>query len=270
MEVFIPCGGIRLEGRLEEAAGPRAALIAHPHPLYGGDMDNPVVVALARAFREAGYSVLRFNFRGVGRSEGAHGGGGPEREDLAAAREWLRGRGAVEILGAGYSFGARVLAGAPEGFSGLLLVSPPVALLDFGAPAPLPALRLVVTARPLPGRPSTLRANPRALPRRELPAEQLLQARERSLPGRLLAHHQGDDHVLFDAHLEGDLPAARLEDRLRPARGRKAENLAVEIGAHLGREPDLAHRFPPSPAPLAQVSSRSRSSQASASGPEKQ
>jgi len=145
MEVFIPCGGIRLEGRLEEAAGPRAALIAHPHPLYGGDMDNPVVVALARAFREAGYSVLRFNFRGVGRSEGAHGGGGPERDDLAAAREWLRGRGAVEILGAGYSFGAWVLAGAPEGFSGLLLVSPPVALLDFGAPAPLPALRLVVT-----------------------------------------------------------------------------------------------------------------------------
>ncbi len=145
MEVFIPCGGIRLEGRLDAAAGSRAALIAHPHPLYGGDMDNPVVLALARAFRGAGLSVLRFNFRGVGRSQGVHGGGGPEREDLAAAREWLRGRGAAEILAAGYSFGAWVLAGAPEGFSGLILVSPPVALLDFGAPAPLPALRLVVT-----------------------------------------------------------------------------------------------------------------------------
>lgn len=143
--VRIPCGEIELEGRLAEADGTRVALVLHPHPLYGGDMDNAVVVALARLFHRAGWSVLRFNFRGTGASGGRHGGGGPERRDVASARAWLQAQGAAEILAAGYSFGAWVLAGAPEGFAGLMLVSPPVALLDFGAPCPLPALRLVVT-----------------------------------------------------------------------------------------------------------------------------
>ncbi len=143
--VFLPCGDIELEGRLAEADGPRAALVAHPHPLYGGDLDNAVVRTVAQAFHRAGRKVLRFNFRGVGASGGKHGGGEPERLDLRAARDWLRGQGAEDVLAAGYSFGAWVLAGAPEGFSGLILVSPPVALLDFGFPSPLPALRLVVT-----------------------------------------------------------------------------------------------------------------------------
>ncbi len=143
--VFIPCGDFQLEGRLAEADGPRAALVAHPHPRYGGDMDNAVVRALAQAFHRAGRRVLRFNFRGVGASGGKHGGGEPERLDLRAARDWLQSRGAEDVLAAGYSFGAWVLAGAPEDFSGLVLVSPPVALLDFGPPSPLPALRLVVT-----------------------------------------------------------------------------------------------------------------------------
>ncbi|MEJ5359593.1 MAG: alpha/beta hydrolase [Desulfobacterales bacterium] len=143
--VRIPCGEIELEGRLAEADGSRAALVLHPHPLYGGDMDTAVVLALARLFHRAGFRVLRFNFRGVGESGGRHGGGGPERLDVASARDWLRAGGAEEIWAAGYSFGAWVLAGAPEGFAGLILVSPPVALLDFGSPSPLPALRLVVT-----------------------------------------------------------------------------------------------------------------------------
>jgi hypothetical protein len=64
--VEIACGELRLEGALERAAGTQGVVITHPHPLYGGDMDNPVVAAIRLAFRRKGFTTLRFNFRGVG------------------------------------------------------------------------------------------------------------------------------------------------------------------------------------------------------------
>ena len=66
------------------------ALVCHPHPLFGGSMDNKVVTSLCRAARDAGGVALRFNFRGVGASQGAHGGGFTETEDLLAVVSWLR------------------------------------------------------------------------------------------------------------------------------------------------------------------------------------
>jgi uncharacterized protein len=85
------------------------ALIAHPHPLYGGTIDNKVVQTLAKAFFAQGYIAVRMNFRGVGASQGEHDGGVGETEDwLVVAREMRARFGALPFLLAGFSFGATV------------------------------------------------------------------------------------------------------------------------------------------------------------------
>jgi alpha/beta superfamily hydrolase len=101
-----------LEALLEEPEdqAPRAAvLVCHPHPLYGGTMHNKVVYRMAKAMRRWGAVVLRFNFRGAGRSGGEHAHGRGEVEDAQAALAWLRERyPALPYTLAGFSFGARV------------------------------------------------------------------------------------------------------------------------------------------------------------------
>jgi uncharacterized protein len=138
-------GSLRIEGLLATAAGPRGAVITHPHPLYGGDMDNPVVIAARRAYFRQGFNTLRFNFRGVGHSEGRYDNGAGERQDVGAALAFLAGLGVTAIDLAGYSFGAWVNAGVGAGFQRMVMVSPPLAFMSFDPPAPIPALRLIVT-----------------------------------------------------------------------------------------------------------------------------
>jgi alpha/beta superfamily hydrolase len=109
--VFVAGGAGRIETVVDVPAGATRglALVAHPHPLYGGTLDNKVTQALARAFVELGYVALRPNFRGVGGSEGEHDKGRGETEDLlgvaAHARETF---GDLPIVLAGFSFGAAV------------------------------------------------------------------------------------------------------------------------------------------------------------------
>jgi len=144
-------GGPTLEARL--VAGGRAGLVAcHPHPLYGGDMDNPVVIRAVEVAQEAGLATLRFNFRGVGRSAGTHGGGEAELDDAAAAvaslRETLPPGAPVGLLG--YSFGAAVasrLATTDLTLAALALVAPPMAMYDWGhvTPGPRPLLLVAGT-----------------------------------------------------------------------------------------------------------------------------
>jgi hypothetical protein len=88
------------------------AVIAHPHPLFGGTMDNKVVQTLARAFVSCGWTAVRFNFRGVGASEGVHDEGRGEREDMLRVVEQLAPEGPLSI--AGFSFGAFVASRAAE------------------------------------------------------------------------------------------------------------------------------------------------------------
>ncbi|MET3913358.1 alpha/beta superfamily hydrolase [Variovorax sp. OAS795] len=88
------------------------AVIAHPHPLFGGTMDNKVVQTLARAFVACGWTAVRFNFRGVGASEGVHDEGRGEREDMLKVVEQLAPEGPLAI--AGFSFGAFVASCAAE------------------------------------------------------------------------------------------------------------------------------------------------------------
>jgi len=144
-QVVFDSGGLRIGGMLETASPTRAVVITHPHPLYGGDMDNPVVIAMRRAYLRRGFSTLRFNFRGVGASEGRYSNGTGERQDVASALAFLAVQGMTAIDLAGYSFGAWVNAGAGGGFQRMVMVSPPVAFMSFEPPASIPALHLIVT-----------------------------------------------------------------------------------------------------------------------------
>ena len=109
--VTFPVGDITLEGLFWAPPQMPAigVVLCHPHPLYGGEMHNNIVSALADTFQQAGMATLRFNFRGVGRSGGEHGGGETEVEDVKAAVTYLLSRQAVPtVVVAGYSFGSMV------------------------------------------------------------------------------------------------------------------------------------------------------------------
>jgi hypothetical protein len=139
--VFIPSNGVQLEGLLsiQEASSFKGGVIlCHPHPQYGGDMDHPVVTSCAEVASEEGLSTLRFNFRGVGESQGSYGEGIAERRDVKAAADYLCSRlkrDHLLLILLGYSFGA--WAGCPvaiedERFGGMVAVAPPLGIYDFG------------------------------------------------------------------------------------------------------------------------------------------
>jgi len=147
-KVCFRSGDFELEGLFESGLTSRGVVITHPHPLYGGDMHNPVVGAIRRAYRMKGVATLRFNFRGAGESEGQHDNGVGEQDDVLAALSFLRESGFQSVELAGYSFGAWVnaLTLQRERLSeNLVMVSPPVAFVDFASIGRLPGLRLVVT-----------------------------------------------------------------------------------------------------------------------------
>ena len=141
----------RLEGRYQQSATPNApiALMLHPHPQHGGTMNNKVVYSLYQAFQRQGFSVLRFNFRGVGRSQGKFDRGEGELSDAAAALDWLQSwnQNAAQCWIAGFSFGAwigmQLLMRRPE-ISGFISVAPPANVYDFSFLAPCPSSGLMV------------------------------------------------------------------------------------------------------------------------------
>ncbi len=138
---------LRLEARFIPGTVDAGAVITHPHPLYGGSMNNNVVWAAARAFGERGWSTLRFNFRGVGASTGSYGGGLAEVEDVAAAVAFLKSRVPGPSFLVGYSFGASVSARALlQGLvaTGAVFISPPIAFMDLTFLPETPGLSLIV------------------------------------------------------------------------------------------------------------------------------
>lgn len=129
-----PAGGI--EALVESAAHPPCAIavVCHPHPQHAGTMLNKVVHTLARHFARLGANAVRFNFRGVGESEGEFGGGDGETEDALAVIDWARGRWpGLALYLAGFSFGAMVaLRAAPRrSATGLATIAPAVDRFDF-------------------------------------------------------------------------------------------------------------------------------------------
>jgi alpha/beta superfamily hydrolase len=145
--VFFMSGTLQIQGLLQTKPGDKGVVITHPHPLYGGSMHNNVVESLVRVYQQAGYSTLRFNFRGVGSSHGEYSDGTGEQEDVRSALRYLSERGKKVIDLAGYSFGAWVnaLTRPPvDAVQSMIMVSPPVAFLDFSSAQPIPQLRLVI------------------------------------------------------------------------------------------------------------------------------
>ena len=130
-KLWIPGPEGRLEAAFRVAVPARAtAVITHPHPLHGGTLHNPVVFHADRELNRAGLTTLRFNFRGVGTSDGKHDGGRGEVDDLGHAVTWLRGvNPGVPLLLIGYSFGSicsiRYMTRDP-GVSGLVAIGLPV------------------------------------------------------------------------------------------------------------------------------------------------
>jgi uncharacterized protein len=103
-----PAGKLEAVLNAGAPAASHAALVCHPHPLYGGTMHNKVVFHAMKALRRFGFPVLRFNFRGAGRSEGAHDDGRGEIDDVRAALDWLNQEFHRPVVFAGFSFGASV------------------------------------------------------------------------------------------------------------------------------------------------------------------
>lgn len=109
-------------------------VISHPHPEFGGTMDNKVVTTIERSFQGLGYSTLAYNFRGVGDSEGEYDGGVGEQGDLACVVNWARKQLMFsELVLGGFSFGAYVTLSAQPSLKAdrLFIVAPPVGLYDF-------------------------------------------------------------------------------------------------------------------------------------------
>jgi alpha/beta superfamily hydrolase len=150
-EVIFNGSGGRLEGRYHHSKRLSApiALLLHPHPLHGGTMNNRVVFALFQAFQKRSYSVLRFNFRGVGRSQGRFDSGPGELSDAASALDWMQSvnPNASGCWIGGYSFGAwigmQLLMRRPE-IDGFIVAAPPAGSLDFTFLAPCPASGLIL------------------------------------------------------------------------------------------------------------------------------
>jgi alpha/beta superfamily hydrolase len=143
------CG--RIEGRFHPGRSRTSpiAIILHPHPQFGGTMNNPVVYHLYYAFANRGFSVLRFNFRGVGRSQGTFDHGQGELSDAASALDWVQSANpeARACWIAGFSFGAwigmQLLMRRPE-VEGFLSIAAPASLYDFSFLAPCPSSGLFV------------------------------------------------------------------------------------------------------------------------------
>lgn len=150
-EIIINGSEGRLEGKYhhcEEKNAP-AALILHPHPKHGGTMNNTVTYNLFQCFARNGFSTLRFNFRGVGKSQGVFDNGIGELTDAATALDWLQtyNPDAATFWIAGFSFGSwiglQLLMRRPE-LEGFVMVSPPANMYDFNFLSPCPRSGMMV------------------------------------------------------------------------------------------------------------------------------
>lgn len=150
-EVIIsgPAGRIEARYHHQPVTDSPVAIILHPHPQFGGTMNNQIVYQLYYTFVRRGFSVLRFNFRGVGRSQGLFDNGPGELSDAATALDWMQGYNpdARFCWIAGVSFGAwismQLLMRRPE-IEGFISVAPPANLYDFSFLAPCPSSGLMV------------------------------------------------------------------------------------------------------------------------------
>ena len=146
-----PIGSLEARYTHNNEANSPSVLILHAHPGHGGNMNNPLSLQLHKFFSDLGFSSLRFNFRGVGKSDGEHDGSEGELADSAIALDWLQNQNqeSNQYWVCGISFGAwvgmQLLMRRPE-IPKFVLISPPVGKYDFNFLAPCPASGLVISA----------------------------------------------------------------------------------------------------------------------------
>lgn len=136
-----------IEGLFNKRDQDKGVVVTHPHPLYGGDMYNLVVETIVHVYYQKGYSTLKFNFRGVGKSQGEYDNGIGEQKDVLAAIAFLFETGIKQIDLAGYSFGAWVNAHAireDAPVQNIMMISPPVGFMDFQPISAMSDLKLVI------------------------------------------------------------------------------------------------------------------------------
>ncbi len=218
-EVILPGASGRIEGRYSPGKRPNApiALILHPHPKAGGHMNNPVAVTLHQLFQQRGFATLRYNSRGVGKSQGEFDSGIGELADAATALDWLQSNnpGASQTWVAGYQFGAyigmQLLMRRPE-ISSFISVAPPANHYDFSFLAPCPASGLFVHGQSDDVVPE---AEAAALAER-LSAQRAITIDYRTVPE---ANHFFNEHIealiahvedYLDTHLPSDLTAEQI------------------------------------------------------------
>jgi len=202
----IASGDLALDGRLAAPAGATAgAVVCHPHPQYGGSMENDLVIALAAGLGAAGFATVRFDFRGVGASGGHYDDGRGEVDDVRAAAALLRDRlEAPRVALVGYSFGSvmalRAGTAEPDATTGIVAIAPPVRMigLDFLAGTALP-LAFVTGDRD-----------------QFCPLATLESARQRFAPASTIALIPGADHF-FGRHL--DALATRVVELVQATAG---------------------------------------------------
>ena len=150
-DVIFPGPEGRLEGRFSPGPKPRApvAMILHPHPNAGGTMNDRITQELYKTFVRRGFATLRFNFRGVGRSQGTFDNGIGELSDAASALDWVQSihAEAQSTWVAGFSFGAwigmQLLMRRPE-VRGFISIAPPANMYDFNFLAPCPSSGIII------------------------------------------------------------------------------------------------------------------------------
>jgi alpha/beta superfamily hydrolase len=147
-KIGLQSDGLNIEGLMGASpAGQGSVVVTHPHPQYGGSMHNNVVESILRAYSRKGYCTLRFNFRGVGGSEGIYDQGIGEQADLKAAVSYMIKSEKSPVHLVGYSFGAWVNALSIESLADveqMIMVSPPVGFMDFSFLSTNPKIRLVI------------------------------------------------------------------------------------------------------------------------------
>ena len=150
-DIILPGSAGRIEARYQRQKAPGApmALVLHPHPQFGGTMNNPLVYDLFHMFHGLGCTTVRFNFRGVGRSQGSFDNGAGELSDAAAILDWMNTLypNPSHVWVCGISFGAwigmQLLMRRPE-VEGFISIAPPANLYDFSFLAPCPSSGLIV------------------------------------------------------------------------------------------------------------------------------
>ena len=225
-DVIIPGPAGRLEGKYSPAKEPTApiALVLHAHPKGGGHMEAPVNVMMYDEFKERGFSVLRFNFRGVGRSQGAYDQGLGELSDAATALDWAQAHNpnAQFCWVAGHSFGAwiamQLLMRRPE-IAGFVSVAPPTNMYDFTFLAPCPASGLIVhgDADAIVPHDEMERAMSKVRNQKGITISTEI------IPGagHLFSNHVDPLHETMTAYLDKRIPEVTVERREQPAGSRR-------------------------------------------------